>query len=387
MSNLVELTAAFRRQYDRSPWFIARAPGRVNLIGEHTDYNEGFVFPAAITYDVAIAVAPRTDRRVYLASRQFRQDTWFSLNSIRKAVHRPWSNYIRGVAHILQETGHRLCGMDAVITGDVPVSSGLSSSAALEVASCLAFEAASGFRLDPVERAKLCQRAEVEFVGVKCGIMDQFISVLGRADHALFLDTRSLEYEPVPLPFSGLELVITHTNKPRGLAGSKYNERRSECEEAVAVLQQEIPGVQSLRDVTLEDLRRFRSKLSPLSYKRAHHVVSENERVLRSVQALKAGDIEHFGRLMYESHESLRDNYEVSCLELDTLVRVARSVPGVYGSRMTGAGFGGCTVSLVASDQVETFQRIVARRYLREARRRARFYVCQAAEGASIIRP
>jgi len=387
MSDYEQLTACFRQTFDEDPLCIARAPGRVNLIGEHTDYNDGFVFPAAITYDVAIALTPREDGRVRLYSVTFGQQTEFDLGDIRKVTCLTWSNYIRGVADVLQKSGHSLRGMDAAITGDVPVSSGLSSSAALEVASCLAFEAASGFSLPPVDRAKLCQRAEREFVGVQCGIMDQFISALGRRDHALFLDTRTLEYEAVPLPSSGVEIVISNTNKPRGLTGTEYNKRRSECEQAVAVLKKHLGGITALRDVTLDQLLRYRDELDPVVFRRARHVITENDRVVESVRALKAGDLQAFGRLMNDSHRSLRDDYEVSCAELDTLVEAALDVEGVYGSRMTGAGFGGCTVSLVASDSVEEFTRTVGEKYAQAARREATFYVCRAADGASTMPP
>lgn len=384
MTDIESLVEAFEGVYGRRPEYVAAAPGRVNLIGEHTDYNDGFVFPAAITYSIRIALAPRSDGLVRLHSLNFNQSSSFPLRRIRRVTRMTWSNYVRGVAHILARTGRALRGFDAVLTGDVPISSGLSSSAALEVASCLAFEAASGFELDPVERALLCQRAEREFVGVQCGIMDQFISALGRRDHALFIDTRSLDYEAVPLPSGGVEIVIGNTNKQRGLVDSEYNLRREQCSQAVAVLRKELPDVRALRDVSMEDLRRYEGAMDPTVFKRARHVVTENERVLRSVEALRRGDIALFGRLMNESHDSLRDDYEVSCRELDCMVELARSVPGVYGSRMTGAGFGGCTVSLVTSDRVQEFLETVEAGYRRQTGRVPEFYVCRAADGARL---
>jgi len=385
MSQTEALLDAFSRAYDTRPSLLTRAPGRVNLIGEHTDYNEGFVFPAAITYRVMLAAAPRRDRQVRLYSVNYDQGSSFHLDRIRKVKTLTWSNYVRGVAWVLENEGYRLSGMDAAIAGDVPVSSGLSSSAALEVASCLAFEAVSGLSLDPKDRALLCQRAEREFVGVQCGIMDQFISSLGRRDHALFLDTRTLRFEAIPLPQTGIAIVIGNTRKPRGLVDSAYNERRAQCEEAVDALKPHLPGIRALRDVTMEQLLAHRNALDPIVFRRARHVVTENERVLKSVEALRRCDVVLFGRLMNESHESLRADYEVSCHELDVMVAAARGVAGVYGSRMTGAGFGGCTVSLVASEQVDEFRRRVGDAYRAAVPLEPEFYICQAADGAQAV--
>lgn len=380
-----DLIATFERHFSRTPAFLARAPGRVNLIGEHTDYNDGYVFPAAIPHSVVLAVAPRNDQHVRLYSVKFENASEFDLDSITHDKNRPWSDYVRGVAHVLQSTGHALRGLDAVVTGDVPVASGLSSSAAFEVASCLAFEHASGFELDPKERALLCQRAEREFVGVQCGIMDQFISALGKKDHALLIDTRTLDYEAVPLPITGVAIVIGNTRKERGLSGSEYNTRREQCEAAVAALQRHLPHIRALRDVSLADLAKYGEELDPVVFQRARHVVSENERVLASVDALKRGDITRFGQLMNESHDSLRDDYDVSCYELNVMVDAARSLPGTYGSRMTGAGFGGCTVSLVASDAVTGFIQHVGETYQKATHIEPEFYVCTAADGAQVL--
>ncbi|NLI01052.1 MAG: galactokinase [Chthonomonadales bacterium] len=382
MTDLSDLQASFEHAFGSRPTFVVRAPGRVNLIGEHTDYNDGFVFPAAIDYDVRIAGRPRDDGEVRLWSALFGRRARFMLGSGRRSRRGGWSNYVRGVGVILASEGYPLRGMDAVVTGTVPLSSGLSSSAALEVASCLAYEVAGDFSIEPKRRALLCQRAEREYVGVQCGIMDQFISSLGRADHALMIDTRSLDYRPVPLPSSGVSIVIGNTNKPRGLVDSAYNERRAQCEEGVALLQDALPGIRALRDVAPSDLERHAAELDPVVLRRCRHVVLENERVLDSVRALEAGDLDRFGLLMNESHDSLRDDYEVSCAELDAMVEAARGVEGVYGSRMTGAGFGGCTVSLVADSAVEEFQSAVGAEYRRRTGREATFYVCRASAGA-----
>jgi len=375
--------AQFRARFGSDARFAVRAPGRVNLIGEHTDYNEGFVFPAAIPYDVVIAGSPRADRIVRAWSLVFEQESSFSLDEIRRSPEAPWSDYLRGVAAILQDEGFDPGGMDSVVAGTVPIGSGLSSSAAIEIASVLAFEAAAGFAVDPVQRALIGQRAEREFVGVQCGIMDQFISSLGRRGHALFIDTRTLEHEAVPLPEQGFRILVSDTRKQRGLVDSEYNARRRECERAVELLRPHLPGIRALRDVTQEDFARHAGDLPDIVRRRARHVVTENARVLESVAALKAGDLDRFGRLMNESHESLRHDYEVSSPELDALVEEAHAVEGVLGSRMTGAGFGGCTVSLVAEEAVDRFQREVGRRYWARTGLQPLFYVCTAAQGAA----
>ncbi|MCC6729630.1 MAG: galactokinase [Chthonomonadales bacterium] len=379
------VAARFADMYGGEPAFVVRAPGRVNLIGEHTDYNDGFVFPAAIDFDVVVAGSPRPDGQVRLYSDTFGESATFSLDAIARTDETPWSNYPRGVAQVLGQEGHALVGMNAVVAGNVPLGSGLSSSAAIEVASCLAYEAAGGFTIEPVQRALLCQRAEREFVGVQCGIMDQFISTLGREAHALFIDTRTLEYRPVPIPREGVSLLIANTNKPRGLVQSAYNERRAECEEAVRALREVLPEVMALRDVSADDLAEHSGRLSEVVRKRARHVVTENARVLDSVRALEAGDVARFGRLMNESHASLRDDYQVSCRELDVLVEAAQAQNGVYGSRMTGAGFGGCTVSLARTEAVESVRRAVAPVYRAETGLETTFYVCRASEGASRV--
>lgn len=367
------------------PEFVVRAPGRVNLIGEHTDYNDGFVFPAAINFDIRMAGGPRPDGQVRAYSATFDRMTTFALSAIEKSSDARWSNYIRSVAFILRDEGYSLRGMNVVIEGTVPIGSGLSSSAAMEVASCLAFESAGNFHVDPVKRALIGQRAEREFVGVQVGIMDEFISANGRANHALFLDTRSLDFEAVPLPESGVAILVGDTTRRRGLVGTEYNTRRRECEEAVSILQQFYPSITALRDVTFDQLSEHTADLSEIVIKRARHVVSENVRVVESVAALKAGNVKRFGELMNASHDSLRDDYEVSCLELDAMVDAARKVDGVYGARMTGAGFGGCTVSLVREDAVESFKEQVGREYREATGMEPKFYVCQASDGASRI--
>ncbi|MBI2941010.1 MAG: galactokinase [Chloroflexi bacterium] len=381
---------AFRRRYGVEPR-IVRAPGRVNLIGEHTDYNDGFVLPVAIDRDVMIAFAPRGDRTVRLYSLNFAQESAFSLDRIELDRTAPWSNYVRGVAWSLQEKGATLCGVDAVIEGDVPVAAGLSSSAAIEVATARTFQALGGVSLTETQLALSCQRAENRFVGVNCGIMDQFISTLGRRGHALLIDCRSLEYRLVSLGGAPLRVVVADTTVRRGLVDSEYNARRSQCEQAVATLRQYLPGTTALRDVSLDDLARFRAALDtaagPLVARRAEHVVGENARTVEGAAALERGDLARFGQLMNDSHRSLRDLYEVSCPELDALVEAAWSAEGVYGARMTGAGFGGCTVALVQPDAVPAFVEHVGRQYRRRTGRQAAVYDCEIVDGAGPVVP
>lgn len=374
---------------------FVRAPGRVNLLGEHTDYSEGFVFPCAIDLDVVIGFRPRQDRLVRLYSADYDEVVEFSLDRIEYDAEHRWSNYFRGVASVLLRhdiiggRGGTLRGMDAAVKGDVPEGAGLSSSAALEVASALALLEAAGIEVrrasggggespSRIELARLCQEAENDFVGVKCGIMDQMISLLGQAGSALFLDCRTGAYELVPLPLKGLKLVICDTGVRRGLLQSEYNRRREECEAGVRLIGEILqkraglapypePGVgvapghgtrrviRTLRDVSRAEFEYVKGELPPVIAKRCAHVIGENERVLKGVGALRSGRAEEFGILMNESHESLRELYEVSCEALDTMVGRARRIPGVLGARMTGAGFGGCTVNLVREESVSRF--------------------------------
>ena len=375
---LERLRVAFRRQWGAEPVLCARAPGRVNLIGEHTDYNDGFVLPMAIDRDIWIAFRPREDCTVRLWSLDFGQASAFALDAFATDASAPWSNYVRGVAWALGEKGMALRGLDAVIQGTVPVGAGLSSSAALEVAAGLALLASAGESLPPEELALACQRAENEFVGNRCGIMDQFVAALGRAGHALFLDCRTLEYRHVPLP-ADFRIVVANSMVKRALVDSAYNERRSQCEEAARVL-----GVRALRDADEAALASARSRLSDAVYRRARHVITENARVVQAVAAMRRGDAETFGALMDASHVSLRDDYEVSCRELDALVEIARRQVGCLGARLTGAGFGGCTVNLVRADAVDAFVAALRKGYREQTGLDAEIYVCAAADGAGV---
>ena len=385
-NRIAQLVDKFSEVHGASPDIIVRAPGRVNLIGEHTDYNDGYVLPIAIDRDVLIAASATNDMHVSLYSVNFDRVSAFNLDRpIRKDAVNDWSNYPRGVAVMLHRKRRRLLGANMAIQGDVPLGSGLSSSAALEVASAMVFKTLNHFEMEATEMALLCQAAENQFVGVNCGIMDQFISCLGEKDHALFIDCRTLDHEVVPLPTEGVKVIVADTMKKRGLVDSEYNLRRAQCEEAVSILKTYLPQAKALRDVTVADFRRYGSFLPPTVRRRAEHIVYEDERVLKSVEALRAGKIDSFGHLMYQSHESLRDSYEVSCRELDVMVDAARKVPGVYGSRMTGAGFGGCTVSLVADEAVEEFLRRVPAEYKARIGIDPVVYVCRPESGAEVL--
>ncbi len=337
---------------------IVRAPGRVNLIGEHTDYNEGFVLPAAIDLEVRIAFTPADDRLVRVTRLDTGEGRQWDLDGGREPDG-TWLDYMAGTAWALDAAGRQIRGIRAVIASNLPMNAGLSSSAALELGTALALLDEGVKAVDPLALARICQRAENEYVGVRCGLMDQFASACGRADSALLLDCRSLDWRPVSLPLDAAVLVVVDSGSPRRLGASEYNARRTHCEEAVALLARDDPGVRSLRDVTRERLAAVRSRLDPLAFRRCEHVVTENERVLDTVAALEAGDLAAVGEAFAASHASLRDLYQVSSPELDALVAIANDVPGVIGARLTGAGFGGCTVNLVRPDAVERLERAV----------------------------
>ncbi len=363
---------------------LFRAPGRVNLIGEHTDYNDGFVLPAAIDREVLLAARPNGTREVTLHSLDFDGTSTFSLDEIGYDDAQPWSNYLRGVCYVLEEADFHLRGAEIVFAGDVPIGSGLSSSAALEVATAVAFLTLAEYDVPGEEIARLCQRAENTFVGNRCGIMDQFISALGQPGQALLIDCRSLAYQTFPVP-AGARIVIGDTSVRRGLVDSAYNERREQCEAGVAILEKVLPGVNALRDVLPTQLEAHADLLSEVVYRRCRHVVTEDARVLDAVRAMEAGDLDALGCLLNASHESLRHDYEVSCPELDTMVEIARRQPGVYGARMTGAGFGGCTVSLVANEHADAFVAAVSAEYTAATGLTPQIYVCTASAGAGEV--
>ena len=369
----------FRRRYGGEPAFLARAPGRVNLIGDHTDYNDGYVLPMAIDRAVWLALRGRSDRRVVVHSLDFDEEASFSLD--QGAAHQGgWVEYLRGVAWALDEAGRPTAGWEGEVAGDVPVGAGLSSSAALELATARGFAAVTGVVWQPVAMARLAQRAENEWVGVSCGIMDQLISAAGVSDHALLIDCRTLETRSVPIPPSAAVIVLD-TGTRRGLVDSAYNERRMQCEAAARVF-----GVAALRDVDVAAFSAREDELDATTRKRARHVVTENARTLQAAELLEHGEVEGVGALMDESHRSLRDDFEVSRPELDTMVAIARRESSCFGARMTGAGFGGCAVALVRRDAADAFARSVAHAYMEAVGIQPSVYLCVASEGASVER-
>lgn len=364
---------------------LFRAPGRVNLIGEHTDYNDGFVLPMAIDREAAVAIRGRDDRIIRVHTANFDETAEFDLDVEKEREQGFWLNYFEGVARILETKGVKLTGADMLIWSDVPGGAGLSSSAALEVVTGLALSRIAGAEVDGVTLAKVGQQTEHDYVGAKVGIMDQFVSAHAKAGHALLLDCRSLEYENVPLDTSEVAIVICDTNVKHELADSAYNTRRAECERAVEILKENLPAIKKLRDVTVADLDKFGDKLPEPVRRRARHVVTENLRTLQAAEALKKNDLAEFGRLMSESHKSLRSDYEVSSAELDVMVEIASRTEGVLGGRMTGGGFGGSTVNLVRRDRVEDFDRAIHSEYERATGIKATILISEACAGAGEI--
>jgi len=356
-----DLVRAFRERWGETAKLF-RAPGRVNLIGEFTDYNEGFVMPAALAFSTCVAASKRSDRLLEIHSETFDESRQFNLDDPEPRASHHWSDYVRGVAVILERAGLRLSGANLLIRGEVPIGAGLSSSAAIEVATAAALLGVSGIPLAPMQTAQLCQRAENEFVGIQCGIMDQFVACHGAPGEALMLDCRSLDFRRATLP-AGACLVICNTMVQHQLARSEYNQRRADCSAGVRDLARVLPHVIALRDVTLLELEQHRRALDPVVYRRCRHVVAENDRVQQAFPALQRGELDRFGALMRASHDSLRDDFEASCPELDLLVDLASGLPGVYGVRMTGGGFGGCTVNLVQQEHADSFCETIASRY------------------------
>jgi len=383
MVGRAELKDRFRQAFAGEPR-LYRAPGRVNLIGEHTDYNDGFVLPAALELSTFVAAAARRDGRLRVHSLHVGATVEFALDDPAPSPRRDWSDYVRGVAVMLERVGHRLVGADLLIDSDVPIGSGLSSSAALEVSTGYALLDCAGLAVDRTQLALCCQRAENEFVGMRCGIMDQFVSCHGAAGHALLLDCRSLAFRLAPIDPS-VRLVVCNSMVRHELAGGEYNLRRAECERGVALLKPALPGIRALRDVSMAELTAHVAMLPELTLRRCRHVVAENDRVLRAGAALEGGQVEEFGRLMNESHRSMRDDYEISCRELDILVDLAWGVEGVLGSRMTGGGFGGCTVSMVRADAVERFCASLAAGYAAATGITPEILVCSPGDGVSIV--
>ncbi|HEY3476366.1 MAG TPA: galactokinase [Anaerolineales bacterium] len=391
MSLLKTVTAKFQERFGEAPAYVVRAPGRVNLLGEHVDYNDGFVLPIAIDRATWLAFSLSDSDQTTLAALDLSEEISFTLHSLSAktdAAGEPlptWALYPAGVMWALREAGLGTPPLNGVYASDVPQGSGLSSSASVEMAFALAWQILGGWDGTPMERALLGQKAENQYVGVNSGIMDQFASACGEQDHLLILDCRSLEWRTLPLS-GDIAIVVADTTMRRTLTSGEYNKRRTDCEEAVRILSADLRGITSLRDVGVEAFHRLASKLPDRVQKRARHVVEEIERSQRAIPLLEKGDMMAFGRLLNECHASLRDLYEVSIPELDTMVRVAQSLPGCYGARLTGAGFGGCTVNLVAREQADAFSRALAAGYTAETGLSAEIYICSASSGAELVR-
>ena len=377
---VADLARRFERMFAARPRLF-RAPGRVNLIGEHTDYNDGFVMPAAIGFSTYVAVAPRSDRKLVIHSEEFDGPVEFDLEQLPAQRSNLWCDYVVGVAVVLTQHGVRFSGANLLVHGEVPIGAGLSSSAAVEVASALALLSQSETNLPLPEIAKLCRQAENTFVGARVGIMDQFVSCTGKAGHAILLDCRTLCYELAPIP-AGIQLVVCNTMVKHDLAAGTYNIRRAECEEGMRLFAGWDPRVHALRDVSIDMLNQHASELPPVILKRCSHVIHEDQRTLDAAQAFRQGDLKRVGELMRESHESLRDLYEVSCRELDVMVDSAQGLPGFIGGRMTGGGFGGCTVNLVQQQQAQDFADQISRRFRNETAIDPQIYICSAEDGA-----
>ncbi len=357
------------------------APGRVNLIGEHTDYTGGFVLPMAIQFETVARIAPTLDRIIHLRSDSFGDAAEYALDHFPEHGRRHWSDYPAGVVKMLREAGVPVNGFDLELSGDVPLGAGLSSSASVEVATAIAVLELTGAMLPPATIATLCQRAENEFVGGACGIMDQFVITNGRRDNALLLDCRSLAFELLPLPPS-IRIVICNSMVKHEVAHGEYGDRRGEVEAGQAAIRKIRPEIKQLRDATLDDLEAARADMSDASFHRCRHIITENARVLRARQALEAGDMKTFGALMYEAHASFRDDFGASCPEINALVELARPLPGCFGARITGGGFGGCTVNVVAREEAESFRTALVAGYRDRFGITADCYISAAADGA-----
>jgi galactokinase len=368
----------FIEKFAEPPQHVVRAPGRVNLIGEHTDYNDGFVFPMAIDRAMWIALRPRKDKKVVVWSIDFEEMIEFDLDNMQKGEPHP-REYMKGVAWALQEAGHMLTGWDGVMGGDIPIGAGLSSSAAVELAIARSFSQTSGFKWEPAEMALLSQKAENQWVGMQCGIMDQLISASGEEDHALFIDCRSLETTAAPLP-KGTVIVVMDTATRHQHVDSAYNERRQQCESASQFF-----GVPALRDVSLDEFKAKAAGLDDVTRRRAKHIITENGRTQQALTAMRQNDAEQLGLLMNQSHASLRDDFEVTNDALNSISAIAQAHPNCYGARMTGGGFGGCAVALIDAAHVDEFVAVVSKQYQTETEHTPQLYVCQASAGAGIV--
>ena len=380
MRNPEELRSLHLSRFETEPEIFA-APGRVNLIGEHTDYAEGFVMPAAIDFATLAAISPRSDGKIVIYSENYKQECTFEAAALPTSSSKHWSDYPLGVIAILAGEGHRMTGFSLSLFGDVPLGSGLSSSAAIEVAAAFAVTSLLNVHYPRPQLARLCQRAENEFVGASCGIMDQFISANGEEDHALLLDCRDLSFKLAPIP-ANVALVIANTMVKHSVAGGEYTTRRAEVEEAASVIARHRPEVKFLRDATVDDLQKWGAEMSPNALKRARHVITENTRTVAAAEALIHHDLKKLGRLMAEAHESYSKDFEASCVEADTMVMLANKLPGLIGARLTGGGFGGCTINLVDQNEAHRFAEALGASYANATGITPQIHICHASSGA-----
>ena len=383
MNLVTNVAKKYNELFNETP-VLFRSPGRINLIGEHTDYNMGFVLPAAIDKSIYFAVNKRNDNYCKIYSIDMNDSFEFSLNDIRKSG-KHWPDYLIGAVDEIKKYGCSLSGFNCVFGGDIPIGAGLSSSAALEAGLAFALDKIFDLGIGKLDLVKLSQKAENEFVGVQCGIMDQYINIFGKEGNALRIDCRSLEYQYFPFEFDNISIVLFDSNVSHSLFTSEYNKRRQECSDGVKVISGDHPDVKSLRDVTCDLIGQYKSKLNPNVYKRCKYVVEENNRLLQACDALVSHDLKLFGSLMYSTHEGLSKDYEVSCNELDYLVQVAKEYPAVYGSRMMGGGFGGCTINLVENDAIDLISKEITEKYKQKFGLQAKTYVTKISSGTNII--
>lgn len=385
MQRLIDnIVSEFNSRFDNEPTLV-KSPGRVNLIGEHTDYNNGFVLPAAIDKVIVLAMAANGLNKCRLYSMDMNESTEVELSMDLNKHELHWVNYILGSADQLLKNGYEVEGFDCVFGGNIPIGAGLSSSAALEGGIIYGLSNLFDLAVSKLDMAKMGQKAENEFVGMQCGIMDQFANIYGKKGHVLKLDCRSLEYETYPFRRPDIKIILCDTGVHRELASSEYNIRRQQCEEGVRTLQNHDTSIQSLRDVNLDTLKKYRGEFNPVVFQRCQFVLEENERVEASCESLVKDDFEAFGKKMYESHYGLRDIYEVSCKELDTLVEIAESTDGVYGARMMGGGFGGCTINLVEDSQMESFKEKITDGYFERTGKKLKIYQTKISGGTHLV--
>ncbi len=383
-SNLIQsISTAYREKFDGEP-LIVRSPGRVNIIGEHTDYNEGFVLPAAIDKAIYVAVAKSGDDLINLYSQEFNEHVTLKLSELARSK-QLWANYILGVVDQLIKRGFQLGGFNLVVHGNVPIGSGLSSSAAVECSTAFALNRVFNLGVEKIDLVKIAQKAEHEYAGVLCGIMDQFASVFGKKDHVIKLDCRSLDFEYVPFDLKGLKILLLNTNVKHSLASTEYNTRREQCEQGVVMVQQHVKEVRSLRDVSMAMLTEFVAPLDAVIFRRCKYVLEENQRLQEGCQDLLAGDIAALGKKMFASHKGLKEDYEVSCKELDFLVEEVLKQPAVIGGRMMGGGFGGCTINLVRQDAIEGLVEELSQTYTQHMQLDLSYYIADIEDGTTIL--